>query len=76
MPEKTLQAVKDHGEVRGDQVRPHYEDARKVMADLESAGIDYDDVITTLEEEGVEKFVKSWKELLGTVEENLEAAQK
>ena len=76
MPEKTLQAVKDHGEVRGDQVRPHYEDARKVMADLKSAGIDYDDVISTLEEEGVEKFVKSWKELLGTVKENLEAAQK
>ncbi len=75
MPEKTLQAVKDHGEVKGDQVRPHYEDARKVMADLKEAGIDYDDVIETLEEEGVEKFVKSWNELLETVEKNLEAAR-
>jgi transaldolase len=76
MPEKTLQAVKDHGEVKGDQVRPHYDDARKVMSDLEAAGIDYDDVISTLEEEGVEKFVKSWSELLETVKTNLEAAQK
>jgi len=75
MPEKTLQAVKDHGQVKGDQVRPHYDDARKVMADLEEAGIVYDDVIETLEEEGVEKFVKSWNELLETVKKNLEAAR-
>jgi transaldolase len=75
MPEKTLQAVKDHGEVKGDQVRPHYDDARKVMQDLKNAGIDYDDVIATLEEEGVQKFEKSWNELLETVEKNLEAAQ-
>jgi transaldolase len=75
MPEKTLQAVKDHGEVKGDQVRPNYEDARKVMADLKEAGIDYDDVIEALEKEGVEKFMKSWNELLETVEKNLEAAR-
>jgi transaldolase len=75
MPEKTLEAVKDHGVVKGDQVRPHYEDARKVMADLKDAGVDYDDVIKTLEEEGVDKFVKSWNELLETVEKNLEAAR-
>jgi transaldolase len=75
MPEKTLQAVKDHGKVDGDQVRPNYADAHQVMADLKDAGIDYDDVIATLEEEGVEKFVKSWKELLETVEKNLEAAR-
>ncbi len=76
MPEKTMQAVKDHGAIKGDQVRPHYDDARQVMADLEKAGIDYDDVISVLEEEAVEKFVKSWRELLSTVQENLEAAQK
>jgi len=74
MPEKTLLAVKDHGEVKGDQVRPHYDDARKVMQDLEDAGVDYDDVIATLEEEGVEKFVKSWNELLDTVKVKLEGA--
>ncbi len=75
MPEKTMQAVKDHGEVKGDQVTPYYDDARQVMASLKDAGVDYDDVISTLEEEGVEKFVKSWQELLNTVEENLEAAR-
>ena len=76
MPEKTLQAVKDHGVVAGDQVRPNYEDARQVMAAIKEAGVDYDDVIKVLEEEGVEKFVASWKELLETVKTNLEAARK
>ncbi len=75
MPEKTLLAVKDHGEVKGDQVRPHYDDARQVMQKLADAGVDYDDVIDTLEKEGVEKFVKSWNELLETVEQNLAAAR-
>ncbi len=75
MPEKTLQAVKDHGEIKGDQVRPNYDHAHQVMKDLADAGIDYDDVIKTLEEEGVEKFVTSWNELLETVEKNLQAAR-
>jgi len=73
MPEKTLRAVEDHGEIIGDQVRPNYDDARAVMASLSEAGIDYDDVIRVLEEEGVEKFVTSWNELLATVEKNLGA---
>jgi transaldolase len=75
MPEKTLDAVRDHGEITGDQVRPNYDHAHQVMKDLADAGIDYDDVIATLEEEGVEKFVKSWDELLATVKESLEGAR-
>jgi transaldolase len=75
MPEKTLDAVRDHGEITGDQVRPNYGHARQVMKDLADAGIDYDDVIAALEKEGVEKFVKSWDELLVTVKESLEGAQ-
>ena len=74
MPEKTLAAVKDHGEIRGDQVRAHYDHARKVMQDLAEAGVDYDDVIATLEQEGVEKFSKSWGELLETVQASLDGA--
>jgi transaldolase len=74
MPEKTLDAVRDHSQIRGDQVRPHYDDARQVMADLKEAGIDYDDVIDTLEREGVEKFEASWGELLKTVKGQLDAA--
>jgi transaldolase len=74
MPEKTLQAFADHGEVNGDQVTGHYDDARAVMEQLDAAGISYDDVIATLEREGVEKFVKSWDQLIETVKDNLSAA--
>jgi len=75
MPEKTLAAVADHGEVAGDRVRPFYADAKATMADLAAAGIDYDDVIALLIKEGVDKFVTAWEELLGTVEASLERAR-
>ena len=75
MPEKTLQAVADHGEVRGDRVRPFYDDAAAHMAALADAGIDYDDVIAVLMREGVEKFVTAWDELMETLQGNLEAAR-
>jgi len=75
MPEKTLEAVADHGEIAGDQVRPHYADAQATMDDLAAAGIDYDDVITVLIGEGVDKFVKSWSELVDTVRASLEQAK-
>jgi len=76
MPEKTLDAVADHGEVKGDQVRPFYADAHHTMEELAAAGIDYDDVIEVLIREGVDKFVKAWDELLSTVEESLEQARR
>jgi transaldolase len=63
MPEATLDAVADHGVIRGDTTRPGYADARKVLDELASLGIEYDDVVQTLEDEGVEKFEVSWKEL-------------
>jgi transaldolase len=75
MPEKTLEAVADHGEVKGDQVRPFYADAAAHMAALKDAGIDYDDVIEVLIKEGVDKFVTAWDELGETVSEALEAAK-
>jgi transaldolase len=75
MPEKTLHAVADHGEIAGDQVRPHYDDAEATMRALADAGIDYDDVIEVLIREGVEKFVKAWDELTSSVTEALEAAR-
>jgi transaldolase len=74
MPEKTLQAVADHGEIRGDQVRPFYDDAQATMDALAEAGIDYDDVIEDLIKEGVEKFITAWDELLDSVTEALQAA--
>jgi len=74
MPEKTLEAFADHGEVDGDQITGNYDDAQQVMDDLRELGIDYDDVIAVLEKEGVEKFVKSWDQLVETVKVNLEDA--
>ena len=76
MPEKTLEAFADHGTVDGgDVVTPNYGDARQVMDSLAAVGIDYDDVIATLEQEGVDKFVASWQELLDTVSGQLESAK-
>ena len=75
MPEKTLEAVADHGEIQGDQVTDHYDHAQQVMDQLEAVGIDYDDVIATLEQEGVDKFAKSWQELLDTVSGQMDATK-
>jgi transaldolase len=76
MPEKTLDAVADHGEIEPDQVRPYYDDAAAHLQALADAGVDYDDVIEVLIKEGVEKFVKAWDELLASVTEELEAARR
>jgi len=76
MPEKTLRAFADHGEVSGDKVRGHYDEARELIDALARLGIEYDDVIETLEREGVEKFVDSWHDLVGTVEEQMEASRR
>ncbi|NRQ30365.1 transaldolase [Nonomuraea sp. NN258] len=71
MPEKTLDATADHAQITGDTVRPFYEQAWNTMAALKDAGVDYDDVVKVLEEEGVEKFEASWNELLESVSKNL-----
>jgi transaldolase len=71
MPSATLRAVADHGEVVGDTVRPGYDDSRLVLDQLADLGIGYQDVTDTLEREGVEKFEKSWGELLATVRDEM-----
>jgi transaldolase len=70
MPEATIKATADHGEIRGDTVHGTYDASRKVFADLERLGIAYDDVVQVLEEEGVAKFKASWNELLDTIRAN------
>ena len=64
MPLETIEAFQDHGEVRGDTVSEGFDEARKLLADLAAAGVDYDDVTETLEAEGVQKFAASFEELL------------
>jgi transaldolase len=74
MPEKTLDATADHGEVTGDTVTPYYAEAAEVLDSLERLGISYADVTAQLEREGVDKFEKSWGELLDGVTSELEKA--
>jgi transaldolase len=72
MPEATLQATFDHGQIRGDTVRGNYGDAERALDDLRAVGVDYDDVVATLETEGVEKFSASWAELVTATTKQLE----
>ena len=71
MPESTLRAVADHGAVRGDTVRGSYAAARRVLDDLAGLGIDYDDVVATLEAQGVEKFVASFTDMVDAMGRSL-----
>ena len=76
MPEKTLDAVIDHGEITGDTVTGSYAEAARVLDELEALGVSYSDVTAVLEKEGVEKFEKSWNELLTEVQADLQKAAK
>jgi len=64
MPEETIEAFQDHGEVRGDTVLENVGEAHRLLEQLAAVGIDYDDVVDTLEREGVQKFADSFAELL------------
>jgi transaldolase len=67
MPEETIRAFQDHGEVRGDTVREGVEEAEALFERLAAVGVDVDDVTLTLEQEGVQKFADSFAELLDGV---------
>jgi transaldolase len=73
MPEATLDAVADHGQIRGDTITGTYADARDVINRLEAIGIGYDDVIEVLEVEGVQKFEDSYAQLAESVQKQLDA---
>jgi len=73
MPEKTMQAFADHGNVTGDTVTGLGSHAQSVFDNLAEVGIDFADVLVVLEDEGVAKFVKSWDELVATVTAQLQA---
>ncbi len=74
MPEKTLDAVADHGEVTGDTLSGTGPQSQVVFDDLEAVGIDLGDVFRHLEDDGVDKFEKSWQELLDATQSQLNAA--
>jgi transaldolase len=72
MPAATIEAFQDHGMAEA-KLEQDLDDARDVLKRLEDAGIDYDDVVETLEREGVQKFADSFKELLDGVAEKRDA---
>lgn len=77
MPEKTLMAVADHGEIKGNTIAGTYEESQVLINELTELGISYNDVVAKLEDEGIKKFDVSWTELLETVQTALDqAAQK
>jgi transaldolase len=76
MPEKTIDAVADHGVITGDTVTGKAAEAQAVFDELTAVGVDLPDVFKVLEDEGVEKFEKSWLELLEATQEQLDAAKK
>ncbi|PWS43441.1 transaldolase [Streptomyces sp. ZEA17I] len=71
MPEATLEAVADHGEITGNTVAGGYDRARADLDAVKKLGISYDDVVQLLEDEGVEKFEASWNDLLKSTEAEL-----
>ena len=76
MPEKTLDAVADHGVITGNTVSGKAAESQTLFDELTAVGIDMPDVFKVLEDEGVEKFEKSWLELLEATQGQLDAAKK
>ena len=67
MPLETVEAFQDHGEVRGDTVLEGIDEAERLLAELRDAGVDYDDVVETLELEGVQKFADAFEQITDSI---------
>jgi transaldolase len=72
MPEKTLEAVADHGTIAGDTISGTAQASQELFDSLTAVGIDLADVFKVLEDEGVDKFEKSWQELIDATQAQLE----
>jgi transaldolase len=73
MPRETVEAMLDHGEIRGDTLSEGADEASSTLDALESAGVSYDEVVQVLEREGVEKFAKSFADLIDGLESKLKS---
>ncbi len=67
MPQETIEAFQDHGHVEP-RLERGLDEAHEVFEQIAAAGVDYDDVVATLEREGVEKFADSFDELIAGIE--------
>jgi transaldolase len=66
MPKKTIEAVKDHGDIRP-TLEEGVEEADQLLGRLREAGLDYEDVTDSLEQEGIQKFADPFNELLDEI---------
>jgi transaldolase len=66
MPEGTLKAFADHGEV-GAMVPADGGDCEDVLAQFGKAGVDVDALAAQLQTDGAKSFVKSWEELMAVI---------
>jgi transaldolase len=73
MPEKTLEAVWEHGAIAPDTITGNYDDARGVIDALAAEGIVMADVAATLETAGIATFSASWERLVEAVRAGLSA---
>ena len=69
MPQATLDALNDHGVVRGDTITARFEEARATITSIEAAGVSLAKITHDLEVDGVKKFADAWNSLLTSVEE-------
>lgn len=73
LPEETLHAVADHGEITDSRIPDSYVMDDEHLDELARAGIDYNQVVAKLEDEGLEKFVDAWNQLLDKIQQQLNA---
>jgi transaldolase len=71
MPRETIDATEDHAEIRGDTLMDDIEGASQTLDAFEAAGVSYDEVVQVLEDEGVQKFEKSFEDLIEGLESKL-----
>jgi transaldolase len=69
MPQSTLDALNDHGVVRGDTINGTFDEARAIIAAVEAAGVSLATITHELEVDGVKKFADAWGALLASVQE-------
>jgi transaldolase len=72
MPLETIRAFQNHGETR-ETLETGLAEAHSLLDELAAVGVDYGDVVDTLEAEGVEKFIDSFSDLLGGIEDKVDA---
>ena len=75
MPEETLKALADHGEL-GAILPPDGGDCEEVLTEFTKAGVDIDALATRLQDEGAASFVKSWNELMAVIASKSAALEK